>query len=50
MVIRQKMLWTTTDERKRESFYLTQVTPDQFLSWIRWADDNVLPDSIPHFA
>jgi len=44
------LLWTITDEHEHESFYLTQVTPDQFLSWIRRSSDNVLPDSIPHFA
>jgi len=30
--------------------YLTQITGDQFLSWIHRVDDNVLPDTIPHFA
>jgi len=44
------LLWTITDEREHESFYLTQVTPNQFLSWICQSSDNVLPDSIPHFA
>jgi len=34
---------------EREPFYMTTVTPDQFLSWIRRVDDNTLPDSIPHY-
>jgi len=35
-----------TGEREWESFYLTQIIIDQFLSWIFQADDNVLPDTI----